>query len=192
MPYINKTNHTRQTIMTAFIALLSQHHFTDITVDDLAREATISRSSFYRYFEDKYAVINQIEDDIIHHIECYSEKRRQQAKDSQRLSIHQTSSLLESLQEYKQAIHVLLGENGDPYFEIKLRRQISKRFFDHQTLTIEETPRNHLIKEYQASIMIDTFKYWSSDQCEMSVKEMVEVLRSMYHDGLFHAIATDK
>lgn len=190
MPYTNKTNRTRHTIMTVFIEKLSQQHFTEITVEELSQAAKISRSSFYRYFEDKYAVINQIEDDIIEHIDSYSEKRRQQAKDNIILTINQTSSLLESLQEYKQAIHVLLGENGDPYFEIKLRRQISKRLFDHQTVSVKDSPRSHLIKEYQASIMIDTFKYWSSESCEMSVEELVGILRSMYHDGLFHAISS--
>lgn len=49
---------TQKAIVDAFNTLISKYNFEKISVDMIIREADISRSTFYRYFRDKYDVMN--------------------------------------------------------------------------------------------------------------------------------------
>lgn len=55
----------RSRIKKAFIGLLSQKAYTDITVSDLVNKAQVARMSFYRNFNSIDDVINSIADDMI-------------------------------------------------------------------------------------------------------------------------------
>lgn len=52
-------------IIQAFTDCLEQEDFSLITVGKIAETAQINRSTFYRYFEDKYALRDCIVDDLI-------------------------------------------------------------------------------------------------------------------------------
>lgn len=49
---------TEKNIISAFNRLISKNNFDKITVSMIISEANISRSTFYRYFKDKYDVMN--------------------------------------------------------------------------------------------------------------------------------------
>lgn len=49
---------TRDSIVEAFNRLIQQERFDDITVVGIAREAGVGKSTFYRYFKDRYDVMN--------------------------------------------------------------------------------------------------------------------------------------
>lgn len=48
---------TQKHIITAVINLLEEHSFQDITIQMILDEAEVSRSTFYRYYLDKYDVV---------------------------------------------------------------------------------------------------------------------------------------
>ena len=52
---VNRTYHT---IIDAFNRLIKENDFHKISVDMIMEKATVSRSTFYRYFKDKYDVMN--------------------------------------------------------------------------------------------------------------------------------------
>ena len=49
---------TTTAILNAFNRLITEHDFQKISVDMIISEAQVSRSTFYRYFKDKYDVMN--------------------------------------------------------------------------------------------------------------------------------------
>jgi len=49
---------TRQILLDAVKTLLEKHQFDDITVQDILNEAGVSRGTFYKYFTDKYDIVN--------------------------------------------------------------------------------------------------------------------------------------
>lgn len=52
------TDRTRKDIMRAYNTLIKKSCMDKITVAQLAKEAGISKATFYRYFKDKYDVMN--------------------------------------------------------------------------------------------------------------------------------------
>ena len=51
-------NRTCQAIIDAFNRLITETDFQKISVEMIMKEANVSRSTFYRYFKDKYDVMN--------------------------------------------------------------------------------------------------------------------------------------
>ena len=51
-------NRTYRTIIDAFNRLIRETDFHKISVDMIMERASVSRSTFYRYFKDKYDVMN--------------------------------------------------------------------------------------------------------------------------------------
>lgn len=62
-------NRTKLAIVEGFNALIQHYDFDEITVQAIALEAEVSKATFYRYFKDKYDVMNynykQILDDAV-------------------------------------------------------------------------------------------------------------------------------
>lgn len=57
---MNKKRLVKQMIAVSMENLLQTTKLEDITVGDILNKADISRTTFYRYFEDKYALVNWI------------------------------------------------------------------------------------------------------------------------------------
>lgn len=53
-----QTEHTRDDILNAFNSLIETTDFDKITVQKIIEKAGIGRTTFYRYFKDKYDVMN--------------------------------------------------------------------------------------------------------------------------------------
>lgn len=60
----------RSGVRQATLRLLAQTPYKDLTIDDIAREAGLSRSAFYFYFRDKHdlllAVTEEVADELYH------------------------------------------------------------------------------------------------------------------------------
>ncbi|WP_326027802.1 TetR/AcrR family transcriptional regulator [Staphylococcus saprophyticus] len=52
--YQRKTTLTQKRIKNSLVTLLETHKFDLITVNQIVEEAEITRSTFYRYYDDKY------------------------------------------------------------------------------------------------------------------------------------------
>lgn len=67
---------TRKAIIQAFDALIATTPFENISVDDITQAAGVSRATFYRYFKDKYDVMNSNYADLLNRMlrldECTS------------------------------------------------------------------------------------------------------------------------
>lgn len=56
---------TRHQIMTAFLDLLEQKYYDMISVSQISEESFVTRSTFYRYFKDKTALLMTVIEDTV-------------------------------------------------------------------------------------------------------------------------------
>ena len=59
---------TKEILKTALIQLLQKKDFEAITVSDISRTAGVNRGTFYLHYVDKFDMMNQLEEEILHHI----------------------------------------------------------------------------------------------------------------------------
>ncbi len=69
----NTNMRTRRAIKAAFTRLLESRGFSAVSVRDILSEANISRSTFYRYFEDKYVLTREIVADYMQDIDALAD-----------------------------------------------------------------------------------------------------------------------
>ncbi|MDW4191262.1 TetR/AcrR family transcriptional regulator [Staphylococcus saprophyticus] len=74
MGYQRKTTLTQKRIKNSLVTLLETHKFDLITVNQIVEEAEITRSTFYRYYDDKYNLLSEIEEEILTHL--YEERQK--------------------------------------------------------------------------------------------------------------------
>src|SRR5215216_7166576 len=55
-----RVTRTRKLLLDAFLSLMAEKSFDDITVQDIAARATVNRATFYAHFVDKYALVDEM------------------------------------------------------------------------------------------------------------------------------------
>ena len=55
-----RVTRTRKLLLDAFMSLLAEKSFDDITVQDIAARATVNRATFYAHFVDKYTLVDEL------------------------------------------------------------------------------------------------------------------------------------
>jgi AcrR family transcriptional regulator len=55
-----RVTRTRKLLLDAFLSLMGEKGFDDITVQDIAARATVNRATFYAHFVDKYALVDEL------------------------------------------------------------------------------------------------------------------------------------
>lgn len=186
MEYSRKTNLTNTYIKKALITLLKDYKFNLITINQIIKEAEITRSTFYRYYEDKYDLLNVIEEDIIDRIKGTRDKVmvEHSLPDNQTLNTQLLISLFNALDDYATTIFVLLSDNAEASFEMKLKKQISQRvLFLSNAFNISEV-RSELVKEYLFAILIKTFQYWSANKDKVDIEEIAKTFIDVQMNGL--------
>jgi AcrR family transcriptional regulator len=59
-----RVRRTQKLIREAFVALIEEHGFDAITVGEIASRAMVSRTAFYRYYQDKFDLVEKIFEDM--------------------------------------------------------------------------------------------------------------------------------
>lgn len=59
---------SKQAIMDALIALLSEKDFESITINEIAKTANVNRGTVYLHYEDKYDLLNQCIEDYLNQL----------------------------------------------------------------------------------------------------------------------------
>ena len=55
-----RVKRTRKLLLDAFLSIMTEKSFDDITVQDIAARATVNRATFYAHFVDKYALVDEL------------------------------------------------------------------------------------------------------------------------------------
>lgn len=184
MAYTKKQSITKKHFKLALLHLLKSKSFNEVTIKDITDTAEYDRSSFYRYFDDKYQLLEEIENELIQGIE-----NKYKAVAQQNGSMVFDTSVMVSLlsifdnQSVLSVISLLMGDNGDRSFESKMTRMFHKIFYDRSQTTPNQSEKNDLIGQYLAGLFIQTIRYKSSPRLIMTTKQLAVTLNDIYFHG---------
>lgn len=105
---------SKKLLQNSLIQLLQQRSINKISVSDICGGAQINRSTFYRYYGSQYDLMNDIEEEILKHIEAYL------YTDDLPDNISKMTRMLYFFNEHLEECRVLLNNNVDPEFPEKL------------------------------------------------------------------------
>ncbi len=106
---------TQKLLREALIALIEERGFDALTIGELTERAMVSRAAFYRNYQDKYDLVDQI----------FAEAMRTLLAAVGDLGHDHPAEIwvafFEHIAEYERLYRALLGKQGSPWFVRKMR-----------------------------------------------------------------------
>jgi AcrR family transcriptional regulator len=120
-----RARRTRKLLRDALLELIEERGFDAITVEELASRAMVSRSAFYRYYQDKYDLAEQIFEEamsaLLNAVGEMGPERPPQV----------WVKFFEHIAEYERFYRALLGRKGSLWFVRKMRARLSDMVKEH-------------------------------------------------------------
>ncbi len=151
------TEQTKQNLIEAFWSIYITKRIERITVKEITNRAGYNRGTFYEYFQDVYEVL-----EVIENLSLPTLDELPPLIDVNTNSPTFINSLMALYQQKYKYYNHLLGENGDPAFQRKLKNSLKTSIIR----TLEINPNIDLVEidimlEYILSGMIGILIYMS-------------------------------
>jgi AcrR family transcriptional regulator len=167
---------TRRLIKETLLILIEEKGFGNVTVRDLTLRAKINRGTFYLHYQDKYDLIEQMEQEFLNGLrQCMHLLNYEDI-----MQCHMESTpyfpLVEVFQYLKQNSRLLkglLGEKGDPAFSQKMRLFLRDGFFKDfiETIEDESIPKSYF-SAFATSAYLGVIEDWLNNEMQQSPEEM--------------------
>src|ERR1700730_12837635 len=114
-----RVKRTRVLLREALIALIEEQGFDSLTVSELTERAMVSRAAFYRNYQDKYDLVEQIFEEAISALqEAVGDLGREHPPEI-------WVTFFEHIARYERLYRALLGKKGSPWFVSKMRASLA-------------------------------------------------------------------
>ena len=110
---------TQKLLREALIELIEERGFEALTIGELTERAMVSRAAFYRNYQDKYDLVEQIfEEAMSALLGAVGELGREHPAEI-------WVKFFEHIAEYERLYRALLGRKGSPWFVMKMRASLA-------------------------------------------------------------------
>ena len=179
---------TEKLLRNALSELIEEKGFNDISITDLTSRADINRGTFYLHYTDKHDLLNQVENEFMQEIQI-------QTNNSSYINLLDSDSrneaiipfllkLFEYFKENAQFIKAILGPNGDPLFQTKLKNFIESNLFQKNNANPLLTENTMVPKEYFVtyilSALIGVVQHWLEGSMEQSPEDMALTISKLF------------
>src|SRR5437762_12587153 len=111
-----RVRRTKILLREALIALIEERGFEALTIGELTSRALVSRAAFYRNYQDKYDLVEQIfEEAMSALLNAVGEMGPEQHPPEVWVKF------FEHIAEYERLYRALLGRKGSPWFVMRMR-----------------------------------------------------------------------
>ena len=178
-----KIVNTQNKLKRALIELINTKGLNHFTVTDITEKAQINRSTFYKHFQDKDALVEYFENTLLDNVLKYFLQDVEECPNKPNLYhvIHQVINYVHIEFELSKA---LLGPNGDPNFEKKVHHLLVEAI----NSDILRLSRNHelnsqipndYIYEILVAPIISIIKHWLTKEHPESPDEIFIIIMRM-------------
>ena len=115
-----RVRRTKILLREALISLIEEQGFDALTVGELTERAMVSRAAFYRNYQDKYELVEQIFEEAMSSLfEAIGELGQEHPPDV-------WVRFFEQIAQYDRLYRALLGKKGSPWFVQKMRTRLAE------------------------------------------------------------------
>jgi AcrR family transcriptional regulator len=123
---------TQKLLREALIELIEERGFDALTVGEITERALVSRAAFYRNYQDKYDLVEQIFDEAMHTLlDAVPELGREHPPQV-------WVRFFDHIAEYERLYRALLGRKGSPWFVMKMRASLAGLVKEHGRLASDQ------------------------------------------------------
>ena len=147
---------TKKAIKDAFFDLVSEKTFEKVAVSDIADKAMINRATFYLHYQDKYDLLNSLENEVLNNIEKISlivTRKYILTYTNQGLVFPHVKQILSYVEDNPQFFNLVANDSIGLTFYNKIGEKISKRIFDE----LPELKSNTTLWKYMQNFIISAY-----------------------------------
>lgn len=169
-----RARRTRKLLREALLELIEARGFEALTVGEIAERAMVSRAAFYRYYQDKYDLVEHIFAEAMQALVTDVDHHSHEALSDLDLPNTPTPErwvrLFEHFEQYERLYRALLSGKGSPWFATKMRAFLAEMRSGHEqehaaTVHGKRTGDSHTAAGGYApalvdALLIDTVAWW--------------------------------
>jgi CTP:phosphocholine cytidylyltransferase-like protein len=178
------TEQTKQNLIEAFWSIYLTKRIEKITVKEITNKAGYNRGTFYEYFQDIYEVL-----EVIENLALPTLDELPPLIDVNTNSPTFINSFMELYQEKYKYYNHLLGDNGDPAFQHKLKNSLKtsiiQAFQNKGNIDLVEID---LMLEYILSGMIGILIYMFQQKPNLPEEKIVSLQYNLMHGDMVNKL----
>lgn len=153
---------TKKKLTDTLLILLKDKKIKDITVLELCKEASINRTTFYKYFKDIDDLVLKLEENLLEDLKEYIVDIKRN------FLISYTSKIIETVSIHKDIYARILSENGDHTFLRRILSLVYNQSIDEWQHLLKKATRSDLEKIYNFIVdgTIGIVEEWIKNDCE--------------------------
>lgn len=174
-------------IRTVFMELYAKGGINGITVNSLCKECGIAKSTFYLYFEDKYQVLESVENELLDSLRdiCHDLNDCDMNEVLTGRPLLKASATVQYIKENADTLRALLGKYGDPRFSYKWKKDIMDSFMGRFRAEKGDTPGAGIACTIFSSSLIGLYTHLLFDMPNVTEQEFSIILGNLLKYSLF-------
>jgi AcrR family transcriptional regulator len=176
---------TQTLIRDAFIALIVEQGFDNITVQAIAARAHINRATFYRHYTDIHDLVARLTN--IMFVDVISQSEDTQFSQQTETDEAQWVVLFEHVAQYAEFYRAMIGKGGVPEFRERVRESVEQGMlnrlsgwgFDETNLKM---PLSLPIR-YLAAAQVGFMQWWLENGMPFPAQEAAQYLMALHRQG---------
>ncbi|SMC26321.1 transcriptional regulator, TetR family [Clostridium acidisoli DSM 12555] len=177
---------TRANIKNTFIELLSEKEFNEITIQNILDKALINRSTFYKYYSDKYELAEQLVDEVLKNAALFINERFNDKKENDLFStIYKAYVHLYDQRKTILALWKIRTNTLNLYDNIE---DLLKKNFMQYLILHNNFEGSSLLDYYStlySSLVLTTLKWILTSGNESDIKKILEQVRATLGSKVF-------
>jgi AcrR family transcriptional regulator len=149
---------TQKLLRDALVELIEERSFDALTIGELTSRAMVSRAAFYRNYQDKYDLVEQIfEEAMSTLLAAVGDLGREHPAEI-------WVAFFEHIAEYDRLYRALLGRKGSPWFVWKMRAALSGLVKERGQLPHADLPTHSFsdtfVPDVVSALFVEAITWW--------------------------------
>ena len=177
---------TQILIRDAFIALIIDKGFDNVTIQAIVQKAGINRTTFYRHYTDKYDLAHRLTDTL------FADVRNQLKPQPDGFPIRSWQILFQHVAEYEAFYRAMLSRGGIPNFNERIRETIEEQLTSWLPAfgfnKADAKMPIQLSIRYLAAAQVGFIQWWLENDMPLSPTQAAMYLRQLHEHGALWAL----
>lgn len=172
----NTEKRMKKNILDSFMELLYKKSFSTITVNDICQQALIHRSSFYRYYEDKYQLLEQV-------INIMGEEVQQKVLESQGQYENISEVVIDYVEQHNTLVANVIRKGDVTNIIDKLSKLCGEMIYENAknrndpiSLKVKNSNHPEVISELYGNMILVLIKKWINREGHINRQNLVDIL----------------
>ncbi|WP_267201228.1 TetR/AcrR family transcriptional regulator [Limosilactobacillus kribbianus] len=169
-----RVTRTVRDFQNALLVLLENNSFDHLTVDQICKEALLHRSSFYRYFNDKYDLLEQTMKTQINRIVDSGDSEEDIMK-----------QLIIYIDEHRNVVRHLAASNSRSSLYSEMLQILTQIFLERSEQSskdtiiqaLQESDNPELLAYTLSGSILGAFQWWQTKNYDVPVEDMIHYAR---------------